>query len=114
MSRVAKFVGLPLSDQVFLLYCLLIVAFVRIGLSLFSYRTLRRWLQQTVAHDASNNDVRRRLPGRIVWGVSNCARVVPRASCVTQALAAQFLLARAGYRSEMRVGVAVDNDGQFI
>jgi hypothetical protein len=42
------------------------------------------------------------------------ARIVPGATCLTQAFAAQLLLARAGYRSQMRIGVAKDEQGQFI
>jgi hypothetical protein len=110
MLQLAKFFGLSLADKLFLLYCALIVAFVRIGLSLFSYRSLRGCLRQNVVHAVSDNDVTR----RIVWAVRNSARIVPRASCLTQALAAQFLLARAGYQSQMRVGVAMDTDGRFV
>jgi hypothetical protein len=110
MRRLAKFLRLSVADKVLLLYCGLVVAMVRIGLSLFSYRTLRRCLRQEVVHAAATSDLAR----RIVWAVSNSARIIPRASCLTQALAAQFLLARAGYQSQMRVGVAMDREGQFI
>jgi hypothetical protein len=42
------------------------------------------------------------------------ARFVPGASCLTQAMAAQFFLARLGYQSDMRVGVRQDETGQIL
>jgi prophage tail gpP-like protein len=82
---------------------------VRIGLSLFSYRVLHRRLRPKADHAALNSAGAR----RIVWAVSTSARIVPRASCLTQAVAGQYLLARAGYQSQMRVGVAMDAEGIF-
>ena len=58
---------------------------------------------------------RPQLPlARIVWSVEVTSRYVPRATCLTQAIAAQTLLARRGYRSQLRIGVARDRDGAFI
>jgi hypothetical protein len=87
-----------------------VVAATRLGLTLLSYRTVRDWIP----------DHGRRLPPppetarRIGWAVRNVARLVPGASCLTQALAAQYLLARAGCRSELQVGVARDASGRFL
>ena len=52
--------------------------------------------------------------GRIGWAVRQSARIVPKANCLTQALAAQYLLARSGYRSQLRLGVAKDNAGRLL
>ncbi len=41
------------------------------------------------------------------------ARLVPGASCLTQALALQWLLARAGHGCELLVGVRRDDTGRF-
>lgn len=43
---------------------------------------------------------------RVARAVSRAARLVPGASCLTQALAARFLLARAGEFARLRLGVA--------
>jgi hypothetical protein len=50
-------------------------------------------------------------PILIAWAVRQSARIVPRASCLTQALAVQYLLARQGDRSLIRIGVAQEGDG---
>lgn len=52
-------------------------------------------------------------PSLIAWAVTASARRVPRASCLTQALAAQLLLLRHGHRAELCVGVARDASGGF-
>jgi hypothetical protein len=110
MRALAKFLKLGWSDRLFLVRCVVTVASVRLGLSLLSYNTLRRWLAATTALQAASDDVAQ----RIAWGVVNAARIVPGATCLTQAFAAQLLLAHAGYRSQMRIGVAKDERGQFI
>ena len=51
-------------------------------------------------------------PGRLAWAVETTARSIPKASCLTQALAAQVMLERAGERPELRIGVATDR-GEF-
>lgn len=43
---------------------------------------------------------------RVVVAVHRVSRIVPRATCLTQALAAQWLLGRAGITSCLRFGVA--------
>jgi hypothetical protein len=42
----------------------------------------------------------------LVWAVEVTSRHVPAATCLTQALATQVLLARWGYGSTLRIGVA--------
>jgi hypothetical protein len=60
--------------------------------------------------------VSRPLPGRsrvsrlsverLEWAVSTASRPIPRATCLTKALALHQLLARAGYPSSIHIGVA--------
>jgi hypothetical protein len=45
-------------------------------------------------------------PASIVWAINTAARMVPRATCLVRALAAQRLLASHGHVSELRIGVA--------
>ena len=106
----AKFLALSASDKLYLIYCVPIVAGTRIGLSLLSYRTLKSWLPNDTRWEPAGNDELR----RVSWGVRNAARIVPGASCLTQALAAQFLLARSGHRSQIQIGVARDAGGRFL
>lgn len=45
------------------------------------------------------------------WAVSAVSRYVPGATCLTQALALQVLLARSGGASELRIGVSRGEEG---
>jgi len=51
--------------------------------------------------------------GRLVWAVRAASRRIPAASCLTQSLALHCLLARAGHRSEIRIGVAKNAEAGF-
>ena len=51
-------------------------------------------------------------PGRLAWAVETTARSIPKASCLTQALAAQVMLERVGEHPELKIGVATDR-GEF-
>jgi hypothetical protein len=110
MPALAKFLKLSTVDKALALYCLLVVALVRIALSLFSYRILHRLLRQKIPRESLDNG----KGDFIVWAVGRSSRLVPRATCLTQALAAQFILARAGFRSQIRVGVAIHDEGKFV
>src|SRR5690606_14437510 len=50
---------------------------------------------------------------RIGWAVGKAAHHVPNATCLTQALAAQLLLARYRHESRLCIGVARDGERGF-
>jgi hypothetical protein len=110
MQDIPRFLAISASDKLLLLRCVSVVAAIRLGLSLLSYRTLVRWLPKSSGTPPKDDDELR----RVAWGVRNASRIIPRASCLTQALAAQFLLARSGRRSHIRIGVAKDTEGRFL
>lgn len=95
------------------------VAWVRVALWRWPYARVRAQLQHR------RNRTRRVVPivvdGRdlardaaaLAWAVRAAARRVPHASCLTQALALDTLLAMAGQGGEVRLGVARRNDGSF-
>ena len=55
----------------------------------------------------------KRDPELVTWAVRAASRLVPMATCLTQAVAAQLLLVRSGHASEICVGVARDAPGAF-
>ncbi len=92
---------------------LALVVLVRAGLTLLPFRVLRKGISRLMvpgrvpAHQVMS-------PQRISWMVMAASRYVPRATCMTQALAAQILLVRRGYDAMLRIGVARDNRGAFV
>ncbi|WP_036258252.1 lasso peptide biosynthesis B2 protein, partial [Mesorhizobium sp. WSM3224] len=88
-------------EVLFLARCLTVVSAVRLALTLSSYRRVRSLVtRQDARRDASIADLR-----RVAWGVAAAARLVPGASCLTQALAGQYLLARQGNASKISIGI---------
>ncbi|HWK65878.1 MAG TPA: lasso peptide biosynthesis B2 protein [Rhizobiaceae bacterium] len=110
MKALRRFLALNGSEMLFLAGCVATVAAVRLGLTVLSYRRMRAWFPVAPAQGVPTaGDLR-----RVAWGVRNAARLVPRASCLTQALAGQFILARQGNSSRVRIGVARDDQGRFL
>lgn len=109
MGRLAKFRRLRLGDKRLLIRALVVVVLARTALSLIPFHTLRRRMPAAATGTASERKLR-----RIGWAVSQSAKLVPGASCLTQALAATFLLTRAGVQADIRVGVAKDDAGRFL
>lgn len=85
-----------------------IVVTIRLLLNLAGYRRIRKIIPR-----ARRGYAPRTMSYRIVAAVRSVARGVPRATCLTQALSVQLLLALRGYTSEVRIGVARRPDGRF-
>jgi hypothetical protein len=87
------------------------VVVVRLALAVVpiaAWRKLSDRLRRRVDQAAQ----RRRSPKDVAWAIRRVSRAVPRATCLTQAVAAQLVLARHGYQSQLRIGVArTSNDG---
>lgn len=93
-------------DRKLLVISLLVVALVRTGLVVGTYRQVLRFMPH-----GANEAAPDAFLARVGWAVARTARLVPRATCLTQALAAQFLLAMKGYRSAIRIGVVGSGGG---
>jgi hypothetical protein len=106
---------LPAAERWLLVKAALLLAAIRLGLGLLPFHTLRRlvaevaeaptgWLQEA---DRSSAD-------RIVWAVEAAGRHLPGAgTCLTQALAAQVLLARRGHPGLLHIGVVKGEEGKL-
>ncbi len=105
MTRLNAFLRLSRADQRLLLVAGFWVVMVRLGLTFLPFQTLRHLLARIRRQVRSSWQ----SPERIAWAVVATSRHVPRATCLTQALAAQVLLERQGYSTQLQIGV---NRGQ--
>lgn len=115
MPRFRRFLRMSSSERRLLLVGGFVVACVRILLWLLPFRRLMWLVERTALRSARVAPVRL-LEGTnvtIVWGVTTAARYVPRATCLTQALAAQWLFAWFGHPTLLRFGVAKGNGKPF-
>jgi hypothetical protein len=108
MRRLGKFLSLRLPEKLLLLKCLVVVAGVRVALFVAPYRLVARLIPDRPLKTARPDHLR-----RIPWGVHVAAKLVPHATCLTQALAAQFLLACVGHVSTIRIGVTAEDGGRL-
>ena len=90
----------------FLIVCtaLLVVTGFRIALIFFKYKTIAQRIRLRTLHRSDQPE----FPQAAAWAVRQASRVVPFASCLTQALSLQYILANHGQDSLVRVGVRVD------
>jgi hypothetical protein len=88
--------------------CLAALIVMRLALSCVGYRAIAARMPAAHRSDESHYYAR-----QLARRIERLARLVPGASCLTQALALQYLLARAGHASELFVGVRQDAIGRF-
>ncbi len=106
MLRLVRFFRRPPSTQLLYWRALVTVVRVRLILKLLSFRK--------VAASRPSSQVNASFePREIAAAVERVARVVPGATCLTQAAAAHYLLARYGHVSQIRVGVKTEKGRQF-
>jgi hypothetical protein len=106
MGQIAKFLRLPQTERRLVLGALSLVSVIRLALSLFAFRTVLRVLARVTREQADLRNRPRATPERVAWAVAVASRYVPKATCLTQALAGRVLLARHGHSAELRIGVA--------
>ena len=104
MWRLKKFASVSAPERQLLLQTALVVGAIRVALWLFPFSTVQRLASRASGNAHQSHDVK-----RVVWAVRAVSRCVPAATCLTQAMAAQFLLTRLGYASRVQIGVAKDN-----
>lgn len=100
-NALAGFLRLPAVDRLVFLRTLLTLAAARVTVWILPFRTARRLLTPQPGQAPSSA----LTPDRIRWAVGAARRVVPAATCLPQALAAESLLVRGGYPAELHIGV---------
>jgi hypothetical protein len=113
MPRARKFFSLPRAEQRLVGEGVVALGVIRFGLWLLPVRRVReiaarvaRWTATGGRrHDGS-------IPIRVGRAVARASAYIPRASCLPQALAVQFLLERRGYSPVIRIGMARGVDGR--
>jgi hypothetical protein len=101
-----RFLRLSWSDQRLLVRIVLLLTAIRVGLWLLPFSVLRRQLHTGLPFGAFPPALIAARAERVARLVAASSRVVPGATCLTQSLAVQFLLKRAGHASVIRIGVA--------
>ncbi len=106
-----------LSDQRLLIAALARVCCVRLGLWVLPFRVMKERVEKITSSAASSSGQpvtqNLRVVLRVASSVRRASRYVPAATCLTQALATQILLARRGQVSNLRIGVSKGQEGEL-
>jgi hypothetical protein len=100
MTLLRRWFRLPPEDRLLLLRAYAVLCTTRLALHVLPFRCTRRLLKRPGSSGL------RSPVDRFVWGVRTAARYVPQATCLTQAISLQRLLAHAGQFSHVEIGVA--------
>lgn len=108
LDALRKFIRLPSRDRAVLARTILTLGAAKLAIWTLPFPTSRRLL------------VRQRKSGpptltreQVRWAMAHAQRIIPGATCLPQALAAESLLARGGIDAEMQIGVMKTPAGQL-
>ena len=108
-----RFLLLPQTDRLLLIQAAILTVAIRLALLLFRFETLRRLLAGMARANGRARSVEPAPVDRVAWAIRAASRRMPWvATCLTKAMAAQFLLGRMGEASQLQVGVAKDSRGR--
>ncbi len=115
MRRIRRLLDLPAHEKWLLIKAWLLVFSIRLALWTLRFKLTERLLRRFNARPPQRLS-RNRPPARRVARLVNIAsRLVPGGSqCLTKALAAESLLVRRGYPTEVRLGVTRDEANKLI
>jgi len=103
-----KFVRLPAHDRALLVRTTVTLGAARLATWLLPFALSRRLLAR--AQGTPSN-----ITGdRIRWAMSHAQRVVPRATCLPQAIAAEALLTSSGLPAQLQIGVTKTASGGLL
>jgi len=108
MNLLRRVASLPPAERLLLLRAACTVTFFRLGLSTVPFSRLLRLAERGLRGSRSAVE-----PDRAAWAVRVVSRRVPHATCLTQALALQALLAEGGRRGHLRIGVRNEKPGRI-
>lgn len=112
-NLIRKFLSLPPKERMLLIRALLLVAAVRLGLWVIPFSRLQRlvlWMAAKPGRDRAEIFSTEKL----AWAIEMASRFVPKATCLTQAMAAKILFGIYGCDSLLKIGVARGEDGRML
>ena len=116
-DRLKKFFELAPAHRALLVRTFALVGIVRTALWVAPFplvrRVTNRWARLRPDASPSPSQASEQLAD-VTQAVTRASRFVPRATCLTQALATRILLARRGIASVVRYGAARGADGKFL
>lgn len=108
MNMLYRFWKISFNDKIFLIRTYFLVWIIRLMLWVFKIQTILKFSEKI----SSTNDKVISID-KIVWAVNSTSIYVPKASCLTRSIVAKTILERYNYKSEIKIGVAKDDEGHL-
>ncbi len=99
-------------ERSILVQALFWVVTLRIALYLVPFALFRRALERLNSAQNTGSVDTRPTVAQIIWAVTGVGRRIPKATCLTQALAARILLNRYHYDNQLCIGVKIGEEGE--
>lgn len=109
MKQLARFFLLPFWKKRLIVEAFCVLWAIRLGLWILPFRRLTKWTSSD-AEIESGNEVDWEAVSNCVSAIRATSRIVPKANCLTQALATRVLLRRAGQKPLMKIGIDRESD----
>ena len=109
MRRVRKFLSHSLREKFLLMETFILVLAIRVGLTLLPFSTLQKLLAKGTKNHIDQDRKGRPSLDQVAWSVAAASHCVPKATCLTQALALRVLLHQEGYPANLQIGVTRGN-----
>lgn len=103
----------PSADWKLFARAYVLVWLIRIALWLMPFRVLYKWTINFRKGRIGDRPLPPSAVTKVVWAVTAAAKRVPRATCLTQALATQIMLGRRGHRATLQLGIMKSAAGKF-
>lgn len=109
-----RFLKSPFRVKILLLESFVLAAIIRISLWIVPFKIFKKGFDKIVREEDSKlaqTDWKR--VNEIVSAVTHASRLIPEATCLTQALATILLIKLSGHHSELKIGVVKDEKAEF-
>jgi hypothetical protein len=113
MFRLVKFASLKRAEKKLFFEAVLFVSAVRVALWLIPFRWLQKSFMKFLSPKAGAAETDWSKIEKICGYARRSSRLVPFATCLTQALAALYLLRLHGHDAELKIGVKKAEDENF-
>lgn len=110
MSKTDTFFRLSKLEKIILIKALILLWIVRIMLWALPFQTLQTIIKKL--NSTEENKIHSVHIEKLIWAVEVMSAYTLCATCLTRALAAQILLAKYNYSSNIKIGVS-KNKGEF-
>jgi hypothetical protein len=111
MRRIHKFLKLSSAEKRLLIRVWILIGTIRLGLELFSFSTLRKFLASIKPYPSKFT--KKFSEEQFVWVIAIASRYVPRSTCLVKTLALQLLFQQAGHQARLHIGVTDSEEGRL-